>query len=134
MEERITDKIKEIGNYLEELLSIIPANFEEYERDFKARAACERYFEKIIEAIVDLAFLFIRNKKYPQPSDDKATFDILAEKEVISKELAERLKAAKSMRNFIAHEYGEIDDLKVFNSIKEELEADIKEFIQEVEK
>ncbi|MEK6951775.1 MAG: hypothetical protein AABX29_02060 [Nanoarchaeota archaeon] len=56
MVERIEEKIDEIENYLEELLTIIPDNLDVYLKDFKTKAACERYFEKIIEATVDLAF------------------------------------------------------------------------------
>ena len=134
MEERIGDKINEIEKYIEELLAITPESFEEYEKDFKINAACERYFEKIIEAAVDLAFLFVRHKQYDSPSDDKAVFEILAKKEIIPQELAERLKEAKSMRNFIAHEYGKVDDSKVFQAIKEELEDDINKFIKSIEK
>jgi len=38
------------------------------------------------------------------------------------------------MRNFIAHQYGKINDRLVYDSIKKELEKDVIEFIKEVEK
>ena len=60
---RIKDKIKEIEEYLEELKSILPIDFKEYSKDYKTKAACERYFEKIIEAVVDLSFLIIKEKR-----------------------------------------------------------------------
>ncbi len=44
------------------------------------------------------------------------------------------LQDAKSMRNFIVHEYGGIDDFKVFHAITEELEKDVKKFIDEIKK
>ena len=126
---RINDKIEEIENYLLELEEIVPGNFEEYEKDFEKKAACERYFEKIIEAITDLAFLLIRNKKWDMPYSDTDAFQLLADKGRISKELSEKLQKAKSMRNFIAHEYGEVDDSIVFEAVKNELIIDVKEFI-----
>ena len=52
---RIKDKIKEIEGYLSELSEIIPKSFEEY-KEIKNKAACERYFEKIIESVIDLSF------------------------------------------------------------------------------
>ena len=131
---RIKDKIDEIEAYLSELLEIIPENFEEYLNDFKTKAACERYFEKIIEAVVDLAFLIIKEKSLRIPEDDKEAFDILSEQGIISKKLAEKLKDAKGMRNLIAHEYGRIDDEIVFNSITGELERDAGEFIKTARK
>lgn len=122
---RINDKIKEIEIYLNELLEVMPRTFDEY-KELKTKAACERYFEKIVEAVVDLAFLIIKQRRLKVPEEDKEVFDILLDENVISKELCERLKDAKGMRNLIAHEYGKIDDEIVFNSIVEELKKDKK--------
>lgn len=131
---RVYDKIEEIETYLNELLEIIPVSFEKYKTDFKSRAACERYFEKIIEAIIDLAFLVIKDKKLRIPEEDAEVFDILSKEGIISKELAKRFREAKGMRNIIAHEYGKIDDEIVFHSITEELEKDAKELIYIIKK
>ena len=60
MDARIKDKIAEIENYLEELDGIVPNSLEEYTRDFKSKAASERYAERIIGAIIDLAFLITK--------------------------------------------------------------------------
>ena len=38
------------------------------------------------------------------------------------------------MRNIIAHQYGEIDDELVFKAISQELEKDVNEFIDLIEK
>lgn len=130
---RINDKISEIEKYLSELSGIIPNDFKEYIHDFKSRAACERYFEKIIEAVVDLSFLIIKEKNLEIPDDDKHSFDILSKEGIINKSLSERLKEAKGMRNIITHKYGKVDDEIVFNSITEELEKDVKEFIEGVQ-
>ena len=134
MSKRITEKIEEIETYLQELGEIIPATFEEYKTDFTKKAACERYFERIIEAIVDLAFIIIKEKKLKTPEEDKETFDILSAEEIIIKKLAEKLKDAKGMRNILAHEYGKIDDELVFNSLAEELFDDIEEFLRNMKK
>lgn len=130
---RINEKVQQIENYLEELESLFPITFEEYKRDFKIRAIFERYFEKIVEGIVDLAFLFIRHKKYKIPEDEGDAFDILFKDNIISKEIAEKLKSAKGMRNVIVHEYGEIDDALIFHSVSEDLNNDAKNFIKSIE-
>ena len=129
MKEKINDKIREIEKYLEKLYSIVPETLEEYRGDFKSKLACERCFEMIIGASIDLAFLIIREKNLKIPEDDETSFFILSQNKIISDNLAKKLKEAKGMRNVIAHEYGEIDDSLVFDSIKEELEKDIGEFI-----
>ncbi|MEK6935270.1 MAG: DUF86 domain-containing protein [Nanoarchaeota archaeon] len=107
---------------------------EDYQNDFKIKAIGERYFEKIIEAVEDLAFLVINHKEFKYPEYEKEVFDILYENKLIREELAKRLKAAKGMRNIIAHQYGEIDDELVFKAISQELEKDVNEFIDLIEK
>ena len=129
-ENRIEDKIEEIEKYLEEFLEINSLTFEEYLNDFKIRAACERYFEKIIEAVVDLAFIFIKWKDLQYPEDDKNTFEILFNEKIISENLSKKLIEAKGMRNILAHEYGKTDDELVFHSITEELEPSAGIFIR----
>ena len=133
MDSRIEDKIKDIERFLDEIAPVIPGSFEKYMGDYKIKAVCERYFEKIVEATVDLAFLIRKGEGFKIPEEDGEMFLILAENNIISVELAKRLKDAKGMRNIIAHEYGdEIDDKKVFNAINEELEKDIREFLNSI--
>ena len=131
--DRIKDKIIEIESFLNELNSCLPSDFEQYKTDFKLRAIGERYFEKIIEAVVDLAFFVIKEKNLKQPEEDKQSFDILAEEKIISNSLADRLKDAKGMRNILAHEYGRIDNELVFHSLAEELIPDVQEFMEIIE-
>jgi uncharacterized protein YutE (UPF0331/DUF86 family) len=128
---RINDKVNEIEIYLEEFISILPKTFEEY-LGIKEKVACERYFEKIIEAVVDLAFLIIKEKDLEKPDDDNIAFDILYENNIISKKICENLKDAKGMRNLITHQYGFVDNKIIFHAITEEFESDVKDFIQEI--
>lgn len=129
MNPRIKDKINDLEKYLEELYSIVPSSFNIYESDLKAKAACERYAEKVIEAAVDLGFLVIKDKKLNMPENDIQIFEILLSAGIISEDLSENLQKAKGMRNVIAHEYGTVNDEIVFDSIHENLEKDIREFI-----
>ena len=134
MNERIKGKIKDIKTYLEQLSKIKTNNFEEYEKDFKTKAACERYFEKIVEAVIDLAQLVIKFKKFSYPEEDTQAFEILLKNKIIQKELCEKLKNGKGKRNILAHEYGQVDDELVFEAITQEIMIDSEEFIESVKK
>ncbi len=129
---RIDDKIKGIEEYIQELEEIVPLNYKEYKQNFEKRAACERYFEKILEAVIDLAFLVAKENDFKVPEEDKQVFDILVEENIISEELAIKLKEAKGMRNVLAHQYGEVNDELVFESISEELTKDTLGFIKSI--
>ncbi len=126
---RIKDKIEEIEKLVEEMYGFMPQDVEDYIEDHKTKAACERYFEKITEAIVDIAFLIIKERGYKIPDEDKLAFDILSSVKIIPVELAQRLKNAKGMRNILAHEYGRVDDQIVFEALHEFFEDDIMQFI-----
>ncbi len=130
MNDRVKDKTNEIEEFLEELENSLPKNFEEYKTDYKLRAIGERYFEKIIKAVIDLSFMIIKSKSLKQPEYEKEVFDILNNEKIISNKLKEKLKNAKGMRNIIAHEYGRIDNELVFHSLVEELIPDVQEFLK----
>ena len=71
---------------------MMPANFNLYLSDLKTKAACERYFEKIVESLIDLAYLIIKEKSLKAPEGDKETFDSLANAQIIPESLAIKLK------------------------------------------
>jgi len=129
MSERVNDKIIEIEKYLEELYQIVPSDFEMYKDDFKIKAACERYFEKIIESVIDLGFILVKEKNFKIPEDEESIFEVLFKEKIISEELSRKLKDAKGMRNFIIHQYEKINDELVFEVLAENLEKDIKDFV-----
>jgi len=131
---KINNKIDEIREYLNELDDIVPQNVEEYKSNIEKKAACERYFEKIVEAITNLAFLIIKNKKLKIPEDDIDAFNILLENGIIDSSLENKLWNAKGMRNIISHQYGKIDDEIVFAAISQELDNDAREFIKSIKK
>lgn len=131
---KISEKIKEIEEYLEELKDIVPDKFEEYRSNKLVKAACERYIEKIVEGVTDISFMAITSKKFEIPEDDIDSFRILKEHKIINEELYKKLKEAKGMRNFITHQYGKINDKLVFDSITKELNKDINKFIKEIKK
>ena len=130
---KIKDKINEVYAYLEEISKTVPHEFDEYNSKKLVKAACERYFEIIVEATTDIAFMIIANRKLRVPEDDIDAFGILLEHKIIDEELYKKLKQAKGMRNILAHQYGNVNDKIVFEAIKEELDKDIRKFISIVE-
>jgi uncharacterized protein YutE (UPF0331/DUF86 family) len=131
---RIDEKIEQINVFMEELFDFVPKDLEleDYKNDGKTKAICERYFEKIIEAAEDLAFLIMKYKDLKRPEYENEIFDILHKSNIISDILAKRLKDAKGMRNFIVHQYGKIDDVLIYHAIFEELEKDINEILNNI--
>jgi uncharacterized protein YutE (UPF0331/DUF86 family) len=130
---RINDKIDEIKLYLDEFSDFLPNDFNNYKEDIVLKAACERYVEKIVEAITDLAFLVIKFKNFKLPDDDIHAFRILYENKIINEQLCSNLSNAKGMRNILVHQYGLVDDEIIFNSF-EQLIKDSNKFIEIIPK
>lgn len=128
---RIADQIELIEKYVEELNSFLPSSFAEYQ-DLVTKAACERYIERLVESTTDLAFIFVKAQKWKFPQDDFDVFTILHEKKLISKGLSDNLKAAKGMRNIIAHQYATIDDEVVFEALSHHLIVDVKKLVSAI--
>lgn len=128
---RIEDKIQELQAYLDELSSILPTSLEEYKKSIEKKAACERYFEKIIESTIDLAYLIIKKERLDITEKEKI-FQVLFDNKLISENVLSKLKNAKGMRNILAHRYGELDDELIFESVTEELIQDIELFLKEL--
>ena len=130
--QRIKDKINEIEKYLSELEKILPESYSGYKNNNEKKAACERYFERIVESLIDLGHLFIKYKRFVNANEDIKVFDIFYEKKFIKKELCENLKNAKGMRNIISNEYGKIDDEPVYEAITSNLIDEAEEFINNI--
>ena len=131
---RIDEKIKEVNDWMDELKEIVPSDLDEYISNKEKKAACERYIEKIVEAVTDVAFFVIKEKRWRMPEDDSDAFAILKENKLISEDLTKKLNNAKGMRNILAHQYGKVDDQVIFEAITEELENDVEEFIKRIKK
>ena len=99
MEQRVEQKINEIQDYLEEFGTIMPASFEEYNSDLLKKAACERYFEKIMSSAESLALMILRNKQLPFPEADSAAYLVLSENMIIESELSQ---TNRSVFDFLA--------------------------------
>jgi len=126
---RIKDKIEELQKYLKILETILPKSFSEYQNNLEKKAACERYFELIVETLIELAFQVVKIERF-EISEDYKVFNILFENNIINENLQKRLKNAKGMRNILSHQYGDIDDEIVYEAITEEIINDCEYFIE----
>ena len=102
---------------------------EEIEINPGIRFALERILYLITQASIDLGEILIAYKKLRKPGNQSEIFQILKEKNVITRHLEEKLIAMTGFRNVIAHDYAKIDYAKVYKVLHEGLK-DIEEFIK----
>jgi uncharacterized protein YutE (UPF0331/DUF86 family) len=128
-EKRVLSKIDELDSYLKELEKIKPADFEEYS-SIEKRRACERLFQISIETVIDICNLLVSQLKLGLPSNEDETFESLASKKIISKNMAVILREMKGFRNILVHKYAKVDDELVYENLQK-LE-DFEKFRKEI--
>lgn len=114
---RIEARIQRLEELIERLDEVREAGAETYLDDAQVRAATERWLQLAIQICIDLGTQLVSEQSARPPSDYAEVFEILGEKDVLSKELAVRMGNAARQRNLIVHLYMEIDDRAVFASL-----------------
>lgn len=69
--------------------------------------------QAVAQACIDLANHLIASEGWRVPQDYGDTFTVLAERGVITEDLAGRLRALAGLRNLLVHLYDEVDDDRV---------------------
>ncbi|MBC8344998.1 MAG: DUF86 domain-containing protein [Candidatus Marinimicrobia bacterium] len=87
--------------------------------------------QRAIQASVDIAAHVIAFEGYGLPDTLRAHFDLLAQNNIISKEISLKMKAMVSFRNIAVHEYQNINP-DILKSILSTNLGDIEEFYKTI--
>jgi uncharacterized protein YutE (UPF0331/DUF86 family) len=128
--ERLLAKIDVLEGYLKELVEILPASFEEYKKVEKRRA-CERLLQVSIECVIDICGLMVIGLRLGLPAEEDDLFDKLEQAGIITSSRKESLKEMKGFRNILVHEYGQVNDMIVYEILQNNLN-DFEAFKQEI--
>jgi len=129
--ERIVFLIGEI----EKAVSILK-DYREEERealisDLRALGSVKYYLILAIEACVDICNHIIAKEHFDVPESYSECFKILGDRNIISKELSEKLINMAKFRNLLVHLYWKVDDEKIYEILQSEL-GDFDEFIKQI--
>lgn len=84
--------------------------------------------QRACEASIDLAMHIVSEKKLGIPQTSREVFDLLVQGDVISQEIAEKLKAMVGFRNIAVHDYQNVN-LEIVQKIIEKHLNDLKRFV-----
>ena len=116
--ERILSKLDELQVYLNELRQIRPKDYLEYVSNIEKKRACERLLQIMIECVIDVCMLLVKELKLGLPGEETDILEKLERKGIITAEMKSVLKRMKGFRNILVHRYGEIDDELVFENLQ----------------
>lgn len=87
--------------------------------------------ERAVQQCVDIAMIILSDQDTPVPASMSEAFECLSEREIISKNISERMVKAVGFRNILVHAYTKVDWGIVWKIIKNHIE-DFKEFSREI--
>lgn len=128
--ERVLAKLDALDGYLTELRSIMPASLAAYQQVEKRRA-CERLLQVSVECMLDVCHMVVTGMRLGLPADEDDVFDRLRRAQVISESLVETLRRMKGCRNILVHQYGNVLDDLVYETISTRL-GDFTEFRRQI--
>src|SRR3989338_1649410 len=130
-QDRILLKLDAMEKYVCELDGMLPSSQKEYIHSLVDKRACEKTIELAIEAVIDVCSLIVSHYKLGAPSSEEDILKLLESKRILTSKTAARVREMKGFRNIIVHRYGEVNDIKAYLFLNEEL-YDFEMFKKEI--
>jgi uncharacterized protein YutE (UPF0331/DUF86 family) len=111
----VAKKVGRASAWLNDAQALVAGPLEELLDEVKRRDLASFYIFLAIQECIDLAAHWVADADWGAPDDSASLFDILADREVIDRELATNLRGAVGLRNRIAHGYSSVDHTRVLN-------------------
>ena len=120
-----------------ECVTLVRENLPQSAEDFMflglVKDGIYKRIEFAIEDIFDICAIINTDLELGVPGEDDDILDNLVNKNIISKQMQEKIHAMKGFRNIVVHRYGKIDDQLAFDLLTAQLN-DFADFIDEIEK
>lgn len=131
--ETLTRKLGYLQKNLDLLQEYRKQSQKEIFSDLSKKFALERLLQIAVESVTDCARLLVAIEDWRRLRDERDAWVILAEQNVITKDLAEKITKAKGFRNILVHEYVEVDPDLVYKNLQTGLQ-DLENFAKALAK
>jgi uncharacterized protein YutE (UPF0331/DUF86 family) len=121
-------KVARASAWLADVEVLLTPSPEAFLADVKNRDLATFYIFLAIQECIDLAAHWVADAGWTPPDDVAGVFDVLAERHVIDRHLADELRAAAGLRNRIAHGYAAVDHRRLHAEAREGLQA-LRQFL-----
>lgn len=120
-------RLARLEELLRRLRKLAEVDRESFLSDPALQAQAERWMQLAGEICLDLAHHLIASRGWQTPATYREAFQTLRTEGVLSSELATRMQGWAGLRNLLVHLYLEIDHVKLFQILTEEL-GEIEEY------
>lgn len=115
-------KIESLSRCIDRITIHTPTTAEPLRTDYDAQDIIAVNLQRAIQILVDLAGHLIAENGWETPSTMGGSFTVLANQNVLDRDLAERLTRAVGFRNISVHEYQLIDWDRVYTIVTTHLD------------
>ena len=128
-DERVADLLIETEAYLAEVRAFADeVGREQFLADRGEQYRIEFPLQQAIQRGIDIAAHVLADRPGRRPDTLAGLFTALADRKVISDDLAVRLAAMARFRNLLVHQYAEVVPSRVWSIVEEDLD-DLREFL-----
>ncbi len=105
-----SQKLDSVARCLNRISQNIPISPDDLKKNLDQQDILILNLERLVQSSVDCAAILIADRGWlPLPDSMTMTFEILCNRNIISKALAERLSKAVGFRNLCVHEYDKLN-------------------------
>jgi uncharacterized protein YutE (UPF0331/DUF86 family) len=124
-------KILACRERIEKLKNAIPAQADDIAADERLEAFLSFHLFLLIQDAVDLAAHLVAERGLAVPASQRESFEALARAGLVTQKSATAMARMASLRNRIAHSYGEIDTVRMVRELPEGLTV-ARQFLDEL--
>ncbi|MCK8828589.1 DUF86 domain-containing protein [Natroniella acetigena] len=117
MKTSIVDKMIKMEEYLQEIKKYKPQSYSKYINNKQIKYALERLVQLVIDLALDINNIIIKQEGEYPASDYYSSFIKLIEIGVLEESFAYDIAPSTGLRNRLVHEYEEVDDKIVYQSL-----------------
>jgi uncharacterized protein YutE (UPF0331/DUF86 family) len=112
-------KLAELEEYFVQIGEYSNISVDRYSKNWKTQRIVERTLQMMIEICVDIASHIVSDEGFRVPKSYADAFKVLHEKNIIKKDLFDRMELMAKFRNLLVHQYDRIDSgivVKILNT------------------
>lgn len=120
--ERIREHVKHLQQRIERLRALQKTTLAEYAADADRRDLIEHNFRVAVESCSDLALLLAARLGLPEPAHRRDVFEVLANANRLSTDLAKTLADLTGLRNLLVHRYLTVEPILMLQHLQNDLQ------------
>jgi uncharacterized protein YutE (UPF0331/DUF86 family) len=110
----LASKLSAIRDAVARVRDVLPDSVEAFRQDRTAREVVTLNLFVALQEAIAVAMHWLADEGWAVPQSYAEAFTILADRKVLDRDLALRLRAAAGLRNLIAHQYGVVNVDRIF--------------------